>query len=122
MSRGRSARLTRIEVRQEELSVRLDESLSRVDDAVVSLERSLGQRLAGLEVKLCVVQSDIAALPKGHSDDRLAALQGAIVQMSDRMTRLEELSEARDANIQALLLRLLQGAGLEARDGTVSGK
>ena len=108
------------------IEVRLDESLSRVDDAVVSLERSLGQRLAGLEVKLCVIQSDIAALPKGHSDDRLAALQGAIVQMGTElcqvgermarqealMARQEEHAQARDANIQALLLRLLQGAGV----------
>ena len=32
-------------------------------------------------------------------ESTVAALQDAIVQMSDRMSRLEELSEARDANI-----------------------
>ena len=75
-------------------------------------QRCLGQRVAGLEEKLRVVQSDIAALPKGHSDDRLAALQGAIVQIGtelcqvgERMTRHEELVDQRMTRLEALMSR-----------------
>ena len=120
--------IPRMDARLGKLEAEMGDSLSRVDDAVVLLERSLGERMRALEGKVGVVQSDIAALPRGHSDDRLAALQGAIVQIGqelcqvgqrvarqeelsqailERMARQEELAQTRDANIQALLLRLL---------------
>ena len=88
------ARLGQLEAnmrrQHDETAKQTNDSLSRVDDVIVSLERSFGERMRALE-------------------DRLADLQRDV---SDRMSKLEELSEARDANIQALLLRLLQGAGV----------
>ena len=72
--------------------------------------RALGGKVGAVNERVGIVQTEIVALPRGL-EDRLAVLQGAIVQMGERMTRHEQLAEARDANIQAVLLRLLQGTG-----------
>lgn len=146
-------RTARVEVSLSQMDAKMDAALSNIDNVVVSLERSFGERMEGLDRKVDVVQRDIAALPRGDFrgiDDRLAALQGAVVlqiQMGERMVsecakedrvaqleasvarqaelfqtlleriaRQEEIAQARDANIQALLLRLIPGAGLEVRD------